>query len=141
MSVNTDTFIYSPDNSFYVTQQQFSNLSNAFATTNLTVGSNIQATQAPKVFCSFAGTGSIGSNKTILSSFNVSTVANSSTGVYQINFNSALTNIKYTTISTSSTGSITSVGLQSTGSCILNTVNNSGVLTNSPYVNCIIFNS
>jgi hypothetical protein len=54
--------------------------------------------QIAKAWVNFDGTGTIGTNKTIRSSYNVSSVTKTGTGNYIVNFTAAFTNTNYSTV-------------------------------------------
>jgi hypothetical protein len=65
-------------------------------TANITVPATASGANVAKAWVNFNGTGSIGVNQTIRSSYNVSSVTKSATGTYTINFVSgALTGADY----------------------------------------------
>jgi hypothetical protein len=61
----------------------------------LEVVGDVKATNTPKAWVNFDGTGAIGTNQTIRSSYNVASVYKGNTGSYRITFTSAQTDNNY----------------------------------------------
>jgi hypothetical protein len=61
----------------------------------LDVVGDVKATNTPKAWVNFDGTGAIGTNQTIRSSYNVASVYKGNTGSYRITFTSAQTDNNY----------------------------------------------
>jgi len=62
---------------------------------NMSASGDVKASNTPKAWVNFDGTGAIGTNQTIRSSYNVASVYKGNTGSYRITFTSAQTDNNY----------------------------------------------
>ena len=78
--------------------------------------------QIAKAWVNFNGTGTIGTNQTIRSSYNVSSVTKNGTGDYTINFSTPMANANYAVVVSSNNNgaSITASRAEAMADCIIN---------------------
>lgn len=92
-----------------------------------------------KAWVNFDGTGAVGTNMTIRSSFNVSSVFKNSPGDYTINFTSAMADANYAVAVSSITWFANAKSGSTASSCNLLNVTGTGVPTDSANITLAVF--
>ena len=113
----------------------------------LTSASPITNKTTAKAWVNFNGTGTIGTNQTIRSSYNVSSVTKNGTGDYTVNFATPMADANYSVIVSNETNAGSSFGwcgpnsvaTSNVNGCVLNFTGGAGAAADRNYCSVAIF--